>query len=492
MSISYSGITNYGKVTLPSVDSWGTDMNILRDPPKSISTRRIDKVGQTSSITETIDESENRAAECILPYARGVNPSVSVSYSNNSNNGGQFSSGMGLNYNSYGGPQSSINNNGPSFNYNLGSASLPYKLTDSFRPPVLSQWDLQPLSRLPRIWTSSFTKPGFSDFSKKMKSCGNASETKEVKNNLLKTSARPTAVYKIETPLKEQPFEVKYLIQPSLTKSYQASKNSGNRTQQNVLIPTKQINDNNLHISANSNMRHIKNSNNSEINKENYIINKNNTPAFTNIKSNYTQIGSIEDIMDSSNIKIKDTLIGNYNTNVRGNNKSEYIHDDIELSRVIPEYNYSSNIRGNDKNEYIHSDIELSRVLPEYTSSTNFRGNEKTDYIHSDIELSRVIPEYNYSTNIKQNQEKRIEHDYIKEYERNIPLTNLYVNSSKKGDSNMSSRDYKLNQKISAGGFEVPIRKPSQNRIQSLYEPFQTEKSRMVRSVMQQFEGRYK
>ena len=239
-------------------------------------------------------------------------------------------------------------------------------------------------------------------------------------------------------------------------------------------------------------MRHIKNSNNSEINKENYIINKNNTPAFTNIKSNYTQIGSIEDIMDSSNIKIKDTLIGNYNTNVRGNNKSEYIHDDIELSRVIPEYNYSSNIRGNDKNEYIHSDIELSRVLPEYTSSTNFRGNEKTDYIHSDIELSRVIPEYNYSTNIKQNQEKRIEHDYIKEYERNIPLTNLYVNSSKKGDSNMSSRDYKLNQKISAGGFEVPIRKPSQNRIQSLYEPFQTEKSRMGRSVMQQFEGRYK
>ena len=38
--LSYSGITNYGKATLPSVDSWGTNMNILKDPPKSITTRK--------------------------------------------------------------------------------------------------------------------------------------------------------------------------------------------------------------------------------------------------------------------------------------------------------------------------------------------------------------------------------------------------------------------------------------------------------------------
>ena len=57
MSISYSGLTNYGKATLPSAESWGTNMNILRDPPKSITTRRIDKVGQTSEITTMIDDS---------------------------------------------------------------------------------------------------------------------------------------------------------------------------------------------------------------------------------------------------------------------------------------------------------------------------------------------------------------------------------------------------------------------------------------------------
>ena len=49
--LSYSGIVGYGKVTLPSVESWGTNMNILQDPPKSIVTRRIDRVGETSSIT---------------------------------------------------------------------------------------------------------------------------------------------------------------------------------------------------------------------------------------------------------------------------------------------------------------------------------------------------------------------------------------------------------------------------------------------------------
>ena len=41
MSVSYSAIIGHGtgKVTLPSVDTWGTNMNILKDPPKSVFTR---------------------------------------------------------------------------------------------------------------------------------------------------------------------------------------------------------------------------------------------------------------------------------------------------------------------------------------------------------------------------------------------------------------------------------------------------------------------
>ena len=85
--ISYSAIVNSGKITLPSVEAGLGSMNMLRDPPKSIHTSRNDRVGQTSSITEMVDESQNRACEAINVYARGVNPSVSVSYSNYGNNG---------------------------------------------------------------------------------------------------------------------------------------------------------------------------------------------------------------------------------------------------------------------------------------------------------------------------------------------------------------------------------------------------------------------
>ena len=90
--LSYSGITNFGRVTLPSVEGWGTNMNILRDPPKSITTRRITKVGETSSITQMIGESGNRACEAIQVFARGVNPSVGVSYNNYGN--GNSSGGL--------------------------------------------------------------------------------------------------------------------------------------------------------------------------------------------------------------------------------------------------------------------------------------------------------------------------------------------------------------------------------------------------------------
>ena len=141
--LSYSGLVNHGKIGLPSVDSWGTNMHILRDPPKSITTRRIDKVGETSSITQMIDDSDGRSSEAIQVYARGVNPFVSVSYNNYGNNGGQTYGGI-----TEGGRQ---------------SAKLPYRIMrdGAFRPPVLLQEDLLPLSRMPRSLTSAYSNSGF-------------------------------------------------------------------------------------------------------------------------------------------------------------------------------------------------------------------------------------------------------------------------------------------------------------------------------------------
>lgn len=134
--ISYDCLTTSRKVTLPSVESWGTNMNIVKDPNKGIFTRRKDKVGDTQEILLAQDESGDRIAECINVYARGVNPMVSVSYDNYSNNGGGGSR-------SYFGKQ---------------AVSLPYK-PEVFIPPIQRQEDLLPLSRLPRNWFYAFTNP---------------------------------------------------------------------------------------------------------------------------------------------------------------------------------------------------------------------------------------------------------------------------------------------------------------------------------------------
>jgi hypothetical protein len=235
MAFSYSALNTYGKATLPSTESYGTNMNILRDPPKSIHTRRIDKVGQTSDITQMIDDSGNRACEAISLYARGINPCVSVSYSNEGNNGGNRAGGLSVG----GGTQ----------------AYLPYRVIrdGAFRPPVLPPEYLMPQSRQPRVWTTAYSNPEFHDYSKKVRVCGTAKDFREVKTDTLKASVRPTAVYRIEKPISE-PFEVKYMIQNTINTSATSGMRTMDLTTQNVQKPTKEMYENNLHAFAQTNM----------------------------------------------------------------------------------------------------------------------------------------------------------------------------------------------------------------------------------------------
>ena len=455
MSISYSGLTNYGKVILPSADSWGSNMNILRDPPKSITTRRIDKVGQTSEITSMIDESENRACEAINVYSRGINPMVSVSYDNVGNNGGQRSGGV------YG------NSNLPG-QMNAGGqtqAYLPYRIMrdGAFRPPVVTQADLLPLSRLPRIWTTAFTKPGFVDFSKKMKSCGTAENTKEVKTKLLNTSVRPTAVYKIETPLKE-PFEVKYMIQPTLKKSYTAPVSSTDRTTQVVVNPVKNINRNNIHSFVQSNMQNIRHVDNNEFNPERYLQD-------TNAHDVYTNINNRENYINNNDFNperyLQDTNSHEVNTNMGAHIQVTSIEDIFDLS----------NIKTKDA-------ININYTTP-------MSGNEKVEYIHDNIELERTLPNYTASTNIKNNEQRILQHEYMIDLERNTPLTNMTINPSKIGDINKSSRDHTLMQKPQYGSFEGRAQMPTMNRVQQIPSNYENDKSKMNKKVEEMF-NRYR
>jgi len=132
--ISYSSITDCPKLNLDQVDDWYITNNILKDPPKGFSTRRIIKVGDNNELLSAIDSSLDRN-DAIRQYATRVNPMVSTSYNNTTGNTQAF---------------------------------LPYRIAKdgAFRPPILYQQDLLPLSRLPRYTTSLNTSAEWIDYSK--------------------------------------------------------------------------------------------------------------------------------------------------------------------------------------------------------------------------------------------------------------------------------------------------------------------------------------
>lgn len=191
MSISYSGLVNYGKATLPAVESWSTNNNVVRDPPRAITTRMVERVGDTMDIVATLAESGDRYCEAINYYARSVNPSVAVSYGEAGSLGAPQSGGR--------------------------EAFLPYRVVRDgvFRPPVRRQQDLLPLSRLPRNWTSCEAKPFFVNYANRAFNCGTAETTREVKDALLRAecetrktidarpqlTAPPLTTYMLKDPL---------------------------------------------------------------------------------------------------------------------------------------------------------------------------------------------------------------------------------------------------------------------------------------------------
>ena len=425
--LSYSGLTNYGRATLPSVETWGSNMNILRDPPKSITTRRIDKVGQTSDITQMTEESGNRACEAINVYARGVNPMVSVSYSNNGRGGASGSlAGLSQNFT----------------NITTGNtqATLPYKAMNegAFRPPVRRAEDLMPLSRQPRAWTNAYTQPGMVDYSKSVRVMPTAEQSKEIQKTI-RTNVRPTAVYKLEKPM-ERPMETKYHIQNTINNSASSGTRTMDITQQHVGVPTKELYDNPLHANANANVgdsRNFVNGGNT-LNANPYIQDVSSKETFTNVSSNNSNSTSISEIMDLSeiNMPIKEIMV---------------------IERNAP-------VSGVEQNNYVHEDMNLGRNLPEYYTTTN--------------------------TSTTQNYQ-RMEHN-DRELERNIPTGSYATNTISRGDTTANSgREAFLIPKIQAGGFDGRGTVPELASVRNYRESFNTEKSNMSKQVLAMGQERF-
>jgi hypothetical protein len=125
---------NRAHFTLPG---WEQE-NILRDPPRSIHTRKNERI-EAGDVNYLIRENQDRVSDSISYYAKGVNPMVSVSYGNyGANKGSHISSAHST------------------------QASLPYKIArnGAFRPPMYKIWQRLPLSRMQRDDTSVQPRPG--------------------------------------------------------------------------------------------------------------------------------------------------------------------------------------------------------------------------------------------------------------------------------------------------------------------------------------------
>jgi hypothetical protein len=521
MSISYHGIVGYGsgKVSLPSVSAWNYDLAIMRDPPKSIQTRKIDKPGQTSDITAMIGDSGDRACEAILVYPRGVNPMVGVSYDNYGNNGGQRSGNVS---------QQGLNVGG-----GTKQAYLPYRIMNggAFRPPVRDQRELLPLSRQPRLWTSSFTQPGFTDFSKKvMCFSDNGEELKMVKkaDQMLKGNVRPTAVYKLETPIVEN-YEVKYVIKNPVQVSGFSGVQPNAKFNGEIGIPNGQITNDKLKPELNVNMTgdRIKDIDLSNFDTKRFTQNTLHSDVESGIAKDiatlpidqlynvdtdkYTQDVMHNDISANMSKDIGVTSIDelmNMNTDKYTQN---VIHNDVyskqtqniavtsidELMNMNTD-NYTQNVKINTVGSNLSQNINVtsidqlinmdtSKMTKDFYSidyTAPEKGYNKYDYMHADPDLMRTLPQYQGHTNMGQNIYKRMEGQKNERvYTQNRPTPNIVSNmgGGQKIDT-ITNRNIALRQTVNAGGFDPSPSIPTYNRENRIIE-FDEQKSKMRKSV---------
>jgi hypothetical protein len=431
MSLTYSGLSTYGKTTLPSVENWGANMYIVKDPPKSIHTRKIEKVSDTNFILNQQADSADRVSECISVYARGTNPFVSVNYSNQGNN---TQGGGSLVGNSLGAG---------------GQSYLPYRIMKdgAFRYPQKTKEELLPLSRQARQTTKAFTQAGFADYTKKLM-CPE-DEYREVKKEVLKTSIRPTATYNIGTPIVE-PFEVKYVIKNPVKFDAQAG-NTGIRTQ-DLTTTVVQEPLKNIQNSLNVNVNTIKGSNThtyttdlSHFNTTKYIQEN---PLYVSAQTQKTR-------------NIQSTPIEEIST-------TKYIQENpLHASAQTQK---SSNLQITSIDEIFNTEQygdAYTRTALNTSYDTVKTGFTKEDSIHNDMELQRRVISTSAFTNKGENIHVRNEHEYQKEQKNNRPMTNASTNygtTSIQQGFELNSRDAKLHPTLSLGQFEGKAQKPLVNQ----------------------------
>ena len=138
--------------------------------------------------------------------------------------------------------------------------------------------------------------------------------------------------------------------------------------------------------------------------------------------------------------------------------------------------------------------LDMGAVKTQHTNHTNYTtrktGTDRSKYIHDDINLERVLPGHEAITNKGQNIYKQQKYENKIQLDRNMPTANAYSNKTDRrvSNTNNNSRDYKLIPKINAGGFVGRGNRPLQATSHTLKNLDDSRKVAMNRSINEQFQ----
>lgn len=372
--------------TLPS---WERP-SILREPPKSIHTKKKERV-EMGDVSYMIRNDDSRINEGISYLARGVNPMVDVSYSNYGGNGAKLTTMA------------------------TPTATNPYKIIKdgAFRPPIMTQEDLLPLSRMRRPETSATTNPGISTIggfvtpnlqnNVDLTVVSNAIDVKKI--NYL--SIRPSATFNISLPIDVDVFGNRAIQKNKLQFAHYANPSTNLfdvpdylQTTSDKNIISDAINQNNLkvqNISANPNLKiYIQNGNDlTEV--QGSVKDKLNIAVQSRLGKPITINRE-----DGTPIKIKDYISKVVQTNMNSSGGDSLIlrvgnnEENIKLDRNMPVYAASTNITPNFKKQYDNTGkIELdSKLQTSAMANLNDRtmtvSNKAIEYDYENQSMSKA------------------------------------------------------------------------------------------------------
>lgn len=466
MSITYKGIIgNKAAVTLPSVESWGTNNNILRDPPKSIMTRRIDKVNQDGSLNEMFYHSGDRFAEHVNVYARGVNPMVSVEYGNNTS--------------------FNMSKNGGDGFYSAGK--LPYRIMQggAFHPPLLRQEQLLPLSRLPRNVTFVQTNKETIDYAKSAVCDQQPKEHRQIVKNKYEGMITPTKTMKLETPVKEH-FVINYINEDPLIYNFNTNLKANGDVDN--YVEEKNL-ERNVPVYQTTAQKSINFATLVRPDKE--IMLETNTPMHdvianksVNIATNGVLDTSLELIKNMPNYQVHDVKIRNTGTN------AVYNPDSIELRENLPHY-FVANTKGRNvgTNGVLDEHINLTENVPHHMVVNNKGYNTGERFILNDeINLTENTPHYNFQVN-KGDKRVQFQNEYDNELQFDYKTPHIMLQSTKSKNIKTeggTTEFNRLHETINPGSMEGRVIIPSSDRTSTFNTNYTTNKRELAQKIMRE------